>query len=881
MPSDANDPAARPVPTAALRRAWAPRWAAACLLLVIGTGTSLWAWQKSADVLAHEADIEFDRYSQLSFENLDQRVQHQLDLLAGFQALFRASDDVSRVEFHRLFDDLQLPARFPGVEAVHFSRLVSQAQLAAYEASVRQDSTLRPEGYPGFTVHPPGQRPDYLPIEFNEPTGRNDNTFGYDIAAEPIRREVLARARDSGQAQASAPLMLLQKRPGVVVRLPVYRRGAPQATVAQRRAALVGVVSAVLRVDEMLRDTLPMQRRAPYQVTVSDQGLIGRPESVKIGAPAEATRAATPVATPAATQAATQPANPAATPTSAAITTLVTRQRFAAVVQPDAGPPRAEDRRSHTLAVAGRAWTVEVARQPVNPAWAAFPLLVLGSGLALTLLLALVAGRLSRQQQRIQRLALAMSAQARANAERLHAVFNSTADAIITIDRHGNMLSVNQAAQRIFGHPAAQMEGHSLSLLMPLGGAARHSHWLEPAPAALAATPDADPAGRPAPPDEPQRLLQARRADGTLFPIELRVSQMVVDGQRQFVVLLRDLTDAQAAQNRINASAQALQAANALREAVFEHAAFALIVTDAHGLVQAMNPAAERLLDCRADDEVGRSTLGSFLSGADLDTLRHMLDQHQQVAAASRACRGASPGGAAGAPPSHQRSIERCLHCRRRDGSRVPVAVTLSALHDGAGAINGYLAIVCDITERQRLADQLSHLAYHDGLTGLPNRTKLEDQLQQAIHLAQRNGAPLALLFIDLDRFKPINDQHGHAVGDQVLCEVARRLKLGLRSSDMAARLGGDEFVVLLSTLTHADDCLLVADKLLLALAEPMRVGGHDLQVGASIGVAHYPEAGQDAAALLRSADAAMYQAKLAGRSTLRLARRTDSTPHG
>ena len=853
-PADTADPAdlaAGTAPPAAARRRWAARWAAACLLLAIGTGTSLWAWQKSADVLAREADAEFDRYSQLSFENIGQRVQHQLDLLAGFQALFRTSGDVSRTEFHRLFEDLQVKSRFPGVDVIHFSRLVSEPQRAAYEAGVQQDRSLRPQGYPGFAVRPPGVRPDYLPVEFNEPMGANEKAFGYDIAAEPTRREVLARARDSGQPQASAPLKLLLQRPGVVLRLPVYRRGAPQDTVAQRRAALVGVVSAVLRVDEMLRDTLPVQRQAPYQVTVSDQGLIGQPG----GASAGLADQAGPV-----------------------ITTLVTRQRFDPAAQPDGGPPRAEDRRTHALAVAGRAWSIEVARQPVDHARTAFALLVLGSGLASTLLLALVAGRLSRQQQRIQRLALAMSAQARANAERLHAVFNSTADAIITMDRHGQMLSVNQAAQRIFGHPAERMEGHSLSLLMPLGGAARHSQWLGPPGAVVDGTPGADPAGNPTTPGAAQRLLQARRADGTLFPIELRVSQMVVDGQRQFVGLLRDLTDAQAASERIDASAQALQAANALREAVFEHAAFALIVTDAHGLVQAMNPAAERLLDCRAADEVGRSTLGSFLSGADLDTLRHMLDQHQQVAAAARQTGG---GGAAGALPSHQRSIERCLHCRRRDGGRVPVAVTLSALHDGAGAINGYLAIVCDITERQRLADQLSHLAYHDGLTGLPNRTRLEDQLQQAIHQARRSGAPLALLFIDLDRFKPINDAHGHAVGDQVLCEVARRLQLGLRSSDTAARLGGDEFVVLLSTLAQADDCLLVADKLLRALAEPMRVGGHDLQVGASIGVAHYPASGQDAAALLRSADAAMYQAKLAGRSTLRLAGRTETTPHG
>ena len=336
---------------------------------------------------------------------------------------------------------------------------------------------------------------------------------------------------------------------------------------------------------------------------------------------------------------------------------------------------------------------------------------------------------------------------------------------------------------------------------------------------------------------------------------------MVVDGHRQFVGQLRDMTAAHAAQARIQETAQALRAATELREAVFEHAGFALIVTDAAGLIQAMNPAAERLLACRAEAEVGCHDLASFVDSSDRPALLQMQQRH--VAHAREAQAGGMP------LVGPQRGIERNLHSLRRDGSRVAVSLTLSALHDGEGRISGYLSISYDITERQRLADQLSQLAYHDGLTGLPNRMRLEDRLQQSIAQASRSPGGLALLFIDLDHFKPINDRFGHAVGDQVLREVARRLQGQLRAADLVARLGGDEFVVLLSTLTQPEDCLLVADKLLLALAEPMLIGGHRLQVGASVGLARYPESGTDAAALLRSADAAMYAAKLAGRSSL------------
>ena len=182
-----------------------------------------------------------------------------------------------------------------------------------------------------------------------------------------------------------------------------------------------------------------------------------------------------------------------------------------------------------------------------------------------------------------------------------------------------------------------------------------------------------------------------------------------------------------------------------------------------------------------------------------------------------------------------------------------------------------------DITERQLLADQLARLAYHHGLTGLAKRILLEDRLRQAIAHTQTHDLPLALRFIDLDRFKQINDEHGHAVGDQLLCEVARRLQATLRQHDLVARLGGDEFMVLLNTMASDQDAALVADKLIGVLCAPMAIGGRQLQVGASIGVSTRPESGDDAAAMLRAADAAMDRAKQMGRRAMdRLSRRTD-----
>ena len=809
--------------------------ALAAALLLGGSALSLWAWQRSAAYLAVQADAELDRFSELTFSNISQRAQHQIDVLAGFQALFRASDAVSREEFHRYFSDMRLQARFPGLLAVQFAQLVGHRDRAAFEASVRADHSLVAGGYPLFGIHPPGERDQYLVVTYNEPMQGNEPAFGHDSQAEAPRRAVVEQARDSGLPQASPPVVLLQQGQGVVVRLPVYRRGADTRTVAQRRAAFVGQVSGVWLLADVLRDTLPSMAGAPFQVRVNDHGLVDGSEAQDA--------AAAGVQRPPTLVAQTHANGPGALWAS------------------DAAPPQPADRREYTLAMAGRLWTIAVARPHVHTTRSAFPLLLLGGGLSISLLLSLAAGRLTLLQRRAQRLALVMSARARANAERLDAVFNSTVDGLITVDRHGTMLSVNHAAQRIFGHPAQRMVGHSLNLLMPLGAAAQLGQWLGPVPGA-----NGTPEGR-------SRRLQARRSDGTLFPIELAVSEMAVDGERQYVGLLRDMSEAQATQGRIDAAAHALQAANGLREAVFEHAPFALIVCSAHGLIQAMNPAAERLLGCRAADEVGHHTLASFHDEADRSALGRMMQPQGEPAAIVATAPATAP---ADPPDTLPDSLERTLHLVRRDGHRVPVSLTVSALHDREGLVSGYLGIAFDITERQRLADQLSQLAYHDALTGLPNRIRLEDHLNQAIAKAGRSQDALALLFIDLDRFKPINDNHGHAVGDLVLCEVARRLQAALRASDMVARLGGDEFVVLLPTLASPDDCLVVADKLLTALAAPMQIGTLTLHVGASMGVARHPEAGSNAAELLRSADAAMYRVKQAGRETVQQAAQAD-----
>lgn len=201
----------------------------------------------------------------------------------------------------------------------------------------------------------------------------------------------------------------------------------------------------------------------------------------------------------------------------------------------------------------------------------------------------------------------------------------------------------------------------------------------------------------------------------------------------------------------------------------------------------------------------------------------------------------------------------------RKDGQAVWVKVTVMPIQNALGQPN-FISVIEDISNRKRMEEALHHQANHDSLTGLPNRTLLLDRLAQAMSYADRTGKFLAVMLIDLDRFKNINDSLGHEAGDKVIVETGRRLSAHGREGGTVARLGGDEFVVLMTNLAHEEDVAPVAHKLLDALRVPMIMHDQELAAVASIGISIYPKDGTDGSTLLRNADAAMYRAKEAGR---------------
>ena len=306
-----------------------------------------------------------------------------------------------------------------------------------------------------------------------------------------------------------------------------------------------------------------------------------------------------------------------------------------------------------------------------------------------------------------------------------------------------------------------------------------------------------------------------------------------IDGSVIWHGIISDVTEKKDTESRLQLAAQ-----------VFSHAREGIIIADADGDIVDVNATFTHITGYARDEVLGRSPR-LLASG------RH--------------------------PPEFFAMLWRSLLAddywsgeiwnRRKDNELYIQTLTISVVRDSAGRVENYVALFNDITQMKEHQRQLEKIAHFDALTGLPNRLLLADRLQQAIVHCQRQSNSLAVVYLDLDGFKAVNDAHGHDVGDELLVAIGQRLKHALREGDTLARMGGDEFVAVLTQLDQPQDCAPVIERLLQCAAEPVVAAGFVLTVSASIGVTYYPQDGVDADLLLRHADQAMYLAKHAGKN--------------
>lgn len=290
------------------------------------------------------------------------------------------------------------------------------------------------------------------------------------------------------------------------------------------------------------------------------------------------------------------------------------------------------------------------------------------------------------------------------------------------------------------------------------------------------------------------------------------------------------------------------------------HSPFPVIAIGLDGKIAEINPATEQMLWYTNDEVRGKHSPLIFLDEAEVTARAHDLSELLGYPVSSDIS-------VLTAYPTIGQTDEHEWTFLRKDGSRLMVQLSVTELRDDDNFNSGWLGVAYDITERKRTEEYISHLAHHDALTGLPMRTLLHDRVEVALQRAKRNSHKVALLMVDMDNFKRVNDSMGHSVGDEVLVIVGRRLQESVRKSDTVARMGGDEFIVLLDDLHNEEEAERIAEKLVAAVGRPITLMGEEHPVSVSVGVCLYPDGGADAEVLLRNADEAMYFAKSEGRN--------------
>lgn len=412
--------------------------------------------------------------------------------------------------------------------------------------------------------------------------------------------------------------------------------------------------------------------------------------------------------------------------------------------------------------------------------------------------------------------------------EELHrTLFKTMAEGVLVTDPAGRITNWNDAALRILGVDAAGLLDRRARVVDAEG-----------APLAPADFPSA----RAARGEEIEHVLFGiRRDDGTTAwtTVSSRVLGRADDGAGcSAVVSFSDITPLVEAEE-----------SRRLAQSVFEAAGEGILVTDARNHIVAVNPAFSAITGYAASEVIGKTP--SLLNSGQHDAAFYQA-MWQRLKMDGR--------------------WEGEIINRRKDGGSYVEWLKISVIADHQGLPRRYVALFSDVTEKKRQEELVWRQANYDALTDLPNRQLLEDRLERAIAQATRRHAQVALLFVDLDRFKPVNDLHGHAVGDELLRQVGRRLRNMLRDEDTVARLGGDEFVAVMPDLRGSEAPERAAEKIVAVLSEPFRVGELILDISGSVGIAMFPRDAEDVATLIERADAAMYAAKAAGRATWRKA---------
>lgn len=748
------------------------------LVLILGL---LLTWIEVADIRQQEtgkALAELNIRSDELITDLERRLSYNGGILQGVTGLFASSDQVSRDEFMRYIQQLNLPVYNPGIQMIGYSDYIPDAGKQSHIAAVRAES------FPDYDITPTGMREHYSPMVYiASPDAQYVQLMGDDILAEPLKMQAASQARDSASVVMTGKLPAREETthhpvPDVFLFSPVYQNNLPVSTVEQRRAALKGWVSAAIRFDALLIHHL-QQADSDFSHQIALRLYSGKHPDL---------------------------------------------QQMVMDTYPSGLFDADGNEMLRTAEILGADWTLQI--KPL-PAYLAGSMeeksstIVLIAGIILSLFSAFLSYVMVSSHLRVARALLDAEQANLALAKQealLRAVYDSSSVAVLLMSNTGKIIYTNQRVAELYRQPYDGLPGCYVYQLLT----EQQQTELKQAVAKLLHKET----------DSFVLEQRCRRSDGS--DLLILVSGQPFRGKNGdisgIVIVLEDITE-----RRKN------EAAMQLASTVLDASPGGILVTDADKRIIAVNPAFTRLTGYSLEDILYQNP--------------HILSSGQQDETFYQSM---------WASIQQHGRWEGELVNRRKDGQLLPELLSISQVSDKKGNVVNYVGMFLDITERWQAASRIQYLAHHDYLTGLPNRLALVEHATHALTLARRYKRRLAIFYIDLDRFKPINDLYGHNVGDIILKMVAQRLLSMVRESDTVCRQGGDEFVILLPEFTDVAHLERLAIKIREEIQAPCQISDIEtpLMVSASIGIATYPDNGDTVDAIIQSADSAMYSAK-------------------
>lgn len=749
---------------------WRPYMLLAPLLAAITLGLTFAYWQSGKNEAALKRQRAFDAAAELTTQKIKRRLDSYAVLLRGVKGYFDSTGQLGRDGFHAYVEALQLEQNKPGLQGVALAVPVTQAQKTQHEAGMRQ------RGFPDYRMHPDGVRELYAPIALIEPySGSNLKALGFDIMTVPQARRALAQARDSGDMAITEKIALVQDSgtnasTGLVLYLPIYRKGADIGTLAGRRAALMGWVDVPFRMKDLI-DNLSSPSDNEVGLQIHDGELLS--DATRLFGDSRVTGAA-------------------------------------------GGMKRLQTTRQ--IDIGGRHWTLTMYTLPAFDRQfdeGGFGL-VSAIGTILSLMLGWLTWLLVTRRERALAMAREMTQELRDVRDDLQSTLSALPDMLFEVGLDGRFhkfMSSNRDATEL---PVTLFLGKLVSDIFPPEAARRY----------LAALQETNRHGYRA---NRQIELQIGQ-EHKWFEVSLaRKTGVYADGPH-FIGLARDITERKLAEVQLRLSAQ-----------VFDSSSEGIIITDAENRIVSVNRAWTEITGFSREEAIGQNprVLQSGRQGSSF-----YAAMWQAIHA-----------------DGHWRGE---LWNRRKNGEFYPAWLSISAIKSPQGDTLQYVGMLSDLTSIKAAHERIDHLAHHDPLTQLPNRTLLNDRAKLALVAAQRSATKVALLFIDLDRFQNVNDSLGHPVGDRVLQTLAVRLANQLHADDTVCHQGGDEFIMLLPD-TSEQQAARIARRLLTLIAQPIMVDVHQLNLSASIGIAICPDNGADFAKLSQCAGAALSLAKQHG----------------